>query len=335
MSIIYNINQMSRIKLSFLLAALCLVFPAFQACSPSLSNVVLTTQVDQTGRAQNEATSFTIDMPRIICSVNVGGLPASSEVHAQWLYLDNQTWKAFHEESYNVASSSYLTFAVNAPDAGWQTGDYAVRILVDGKEITEKRFTIEKNTGTALPVISSFTATPSEVTLGQPLTLSWQVSGASRVVITPDVGNVATGGSQLVSPKADTAYIVTALNSGGTSSSSINVKVTAPVTEHADLFIINVFRQVSMVYYVVGNAGTATSKPSSAKMYVGPSVVTSGYIPPLAPGEQRTLSFGSFVWSYLSTTPVTVCVDTENENNEANRDNNCMNQLLAGVRTQY
>jgi hypothetical protein len=319
----------------FLLAALCLVFPALQACSPPLSNVVLTTQVDQTGKAQNQSSSFTIDMPRIICSVNVGGLPAASEVHAQWLYYDNRAWKAFYDESFNVASSSYLTFAVNAPDTGWQTGDYAVRISLDGKEITEKRFSIEKNTSIALPVISSFTATPSEVTLGQPLTLSWQVNGASRVIIVPDVGSVATGGSQLVSPKADTAYTITALNSSGTSSSSINVKVTAPVTEHADLYIINVFRQVSMVYYVVGNSGTATSKPSSSKMYVGPSAVTSGYIPPLAPGEQRTLSFGSFVWSYLSTTPVTVCVDAGNENNEANRDNNCMNQLLAGVRNQY
>jgi subtilase family serine protease len=90
-----------------------------------------------------------------------------------------------------------------------------------------------------------------------------------------------------------------------------------------------------MVYYVVGNSGVVSSKPSSAKMYVGPSVVTSGYIPPLAPGEQRTLTFGSFVWSYLSTTPVTVCIDTANENNEANKDNNCMTQLLAGVRNQY
>jgi hypothetical protein len=325
---------MQRIIFSIALAALCLIFPAFSACSPSLSSVVLTTQVDQAGRAQNESTSFTIDMPRIICSVNVGGLPAPAEVHAQWLYYDNNISRVIHEESFNVASSSYLTFAINAPEGGWQAGDYAVRILLDGKEVTEKRFSIVKNTDVALPVINSFKATPAEITLGQPLSLSWQVSGASRVIIIPDVGSVDTGGSKLVSPKADTTYTITALNSGGTSSNSINVKITAPVTERADLFMINVFREASMVYYVVGNAGVVTSKPSSAKMYVGPSAATSGYIPPLAPGEQRTLSFGSFVWSYLFATPVTVCVDTANENNEANRDNNCMTQLLAGVRNQ-
>ncbi len=322
---------MLRNSLGFILAALCLICPALSSCSSPLSNAVLTTQVDQTGKAQNESSSFTIDIPLIICSVNVGGLPAASEVHAQWLYFDSNIWKPFHEESFNVALSSYLNFTINAPDVGWQTGDYAVRISLDGKQVTEKRFSIEKTTA-APPVINSFTATPDTATLGQPLSLSWQVSGASRVIILPDVGSVDSGGSKLVSPKADTTYTITALNSGGTSSNSINVKVTAPVTEHADLFMVNIFREASMVYYVVGNAGTVTSNPSSAKMYVGPSVVTSGYIPPLAPGEQRTLSFGSFVWSYLYATPVTVCVDTANENNEANKDNNCMTQLLAGVR---
>ena len=317
-----------------MLAALWLVLAALSACSSPLSGVALTTQVDQAGRAQNESTSFTVDMPRIICSVKVGGLPVASEVHAQWLYYDDNAWEAFHEESINVASSSYLTFAINAPDGGWQTGDYEVLILLDGKEVTEQRFSIGKNTSVALPVINSFTATPAEATLGQPLSLSWQVSGASRIIITPDVGSVDVGGSKLVSPKADTTYTITALNSGGTSSNSINVKITAPVTDHPDLFIINIFREASMVYYVVGNNGNAASQPSSAKMYVGPSAVTAGYIPPLAPGEQRTLSFGSFVWSYLFTTPVTICIDTANENNEANKDNNCMTQLLAGVRNQ-
>ena len=325
---------MLRNLFSLVLAALCLILPAFSACSSPLSCVALATQVDQAGKAQNKSTSFTVDMPRIICSVKVGGLPASSEVHAQWLYYDNNAWKAFHEESFNVASSAYLTFAINAPDSGWQSGDYEVRILLDGKEVTEQRFSIEKNTGVALPAINSFTATPAEATLGQPLSLSWQVSGASRIIITPDVGSVDAGGSKLVSPKADTTYTITALNSGGTSSDSINVKITAPITDHPDLFIINVFREVAMVYYVVGNDGNATSRPSSAKMYVGPSAVTAGYIPPLGPGEQRTLTFGSFVWSYLFTTPVTVCIDTANENNEANKDNNCMTQLLAGVRNQ-
>jgi hypothetical protein len=323
---------MLRNLFNLMLVVLCLIFPLFSACLPPPSSVVLTTQVDQAGKAVNESTSFTVDMPRIICSVNVDGLPAASEVHAQWLYYDNNAWKSFHEESFNVAESSYLTFAINAPDVGWQTGDYAVRVLLDGKEVTEKRFSIEKNTSVALPVINGFTATPAEVTLGQPLSLSWQVSGASRVIIIPDVGSVDIGGSTLVSPKADTTYTITALNSGGTSSNSINVKITAPITDHPDLFIISVFREASMVYHVVGNDGVVSSKPSSAKMYVGPSAVTSGYIPPLAPGEQRTLSFGSFVWSYLSTTPVTVCIDTENENNEANKDNNCMTLLLAGVR---
>jgi hypothetical protein len=313
------------------LAMVCLLI-AELACAPAIQNIVLTTQVDSPGRPLNSSTVFSVDTPRILCSVSTAGLPASAAVQARWLYNDGVSWNTIREEAFPAASAAYIVFAVNAPAAGWQQGSYAIRLLLDGKESAEKGFAIKIDENAALPLINNFSATPGTVTPGQPLTLSWNVTSASRVAIEPDVGSVGAGGSMLLSPRADTTYTLTALNSGGIASSSINVKVLPPVTESADLAVADIFREASMVYYTVRNNGTAASRPSSANLYVGMNIVASGYIPPVAPGEQKTLVFGTFNWSYAYTTPATVCIDTQNENGPSNALNKCRTRALAGVR---
>jgi hypothetical protein len=252
-------------------------------------------------------------------------------VKLKWLYKDGVNWRSLHEEAFTVGNSSYIVFAINAPQQGWQQGDYEVKLYVTGVERPTRQFSIKQQEGVYLPLINNFSATPLAVTLGQSFSLSWNVSGASRVVIEPDVGSVGAGGSMLLSPGADTTYTLTALNSGGTASSSINVKVLPPVTESADLAVVDIFREASMVYYTVRNNGTASSKASSANLYVGMNIVASGYIPPVAPGEQKTLVFGTFNWSYAYTTPATVCIDTQNENGPSNALNKCLTRALAGA----
>ena len=164
-------------------------------------NIVLATQVDPAGKPLNSSSTFTIDTPAIICSVGVDGLPAPSQVKAEWLYYDLSAWKSLKEESATVAGSSYLAFSINAPAAGWQQGDYSVRLYLNGQQKSEKGFSIRLEQGTALPEIRNFQATPANVTLGQQVTLTWNVSGASRVVIAPEIGSVETGGSKMVSPR--------------------------------------------------------------------------------------------------------------------------------------
>jgi hypothetical protein len=183
-----------------------------------------------------------------------------------------------------------------------------------------------------LPVIHNFNATPETVTAGQPLTLSWNVSGATRVTISPGIGSVEAGGSRLVSPLADTTYTLAAVNGGGPSSRSLMVKAVPPVTQWPDLQLVDIFREGPMVYYRVSNAGTASSKPSSSSLYVGNTLLASGYIPPMAPGELKTLVFGTLSWSYRFDTLAMVCIDTKNENSPAGSEPKCLVKLLAGSR---
>ncbi len=313
-------------------AIVCLLIITAASCAPAMQSTALTTQVDSAGRPLNSSTVFSVDTPRILCSVGTAGLPASSTVQAKWLFNDGTSWNTIREEAFPAASADYIVFAMNAPAAGWQQGSYAVRLLLDGKVSAEKQFSIKIDENAALPVINNFSATPGMVTLGQPLTLSWNVSGASRVSISPDVGSVDAGGSRSVMPKADITYTLTALSSGGPSSKSVAAQVLPPVTETADLAVVDVFREASMVYYTVRNNGTAVSKPSSANLYVGMNVVGSGYIPPIAQGEQKTLVFGTFNWSYQYATPATVCIDTQNENGASNAEYKCLTKALAVAR---
>src|SRR5581483_2871197 len=80
--------------------------------------------------------------------------------------------------------------------------------------------------GAATPVISSFTATPSTINVGQSSTLQWAVQNATTVSIT-SLCAVAASGSQNVSPATTTTYTLTATNAAGTSSRTVTLTVNA------------------------------------------------------------------------------------------------------------
>jgi hypothetical protein len=76
------------------------------------------------------------------------------------------------------------------------------------------------------PVINSFTATPDEITVDDSTTLSWSVSNASSVTISPDIGNVANEGSTEVSPTETTSYLMTAINGDLVETRTVAVEVS-------------------------------------------------------------------------------------------------------------
>jgi hypothetical protein len=78
------------------------------------------------------------------------------------------------------------------------------------------------------PVIESFSADPVTVAAGGSVTLTWAVSGADEVVISPGVGPVAASGSVQVNPGSSTTYTLTAANPEGVRERSVAIGVTAP-----------------------------------------------------------------------------------------------------------
>src|SRR5262245_18679827 len=78
------------------------------------------------------------------------------------------------------------------------------------------------------PVILAFSAAPASVALGGEAVLSWTVAHASRVTLSPGIGNVATTGSVSVSPSTSTRYTLTAWSAAGSASASLTVAVVGP-----------------------------------------------------------------------------------------------------------
>ena len=79
------------------------------------------------------------------------------------------------------------------------------------------------------PVVSNFSAEPSAIEKGNSSTLRWSVKDATKVTITPGVGDVtAMDGSRAVFPGSTTTYRLVAEGPGGTAESSATVTVSDP-----------------------------------------------------------------------------------------------------------
>jgi arylsulfatase A-like enzyme len=87
-----------------------------------------------------------------------------------------------------------------------------------------------------IPVINLFTASPPSIIAGNSSTLSWSVTEAISVSISPGIGTVSSSGSTSVSPTSNTTYTLTATNAFGPATASVTVNVT-PESQPNFLFI--------------------------------------------------------------------------------------------------
>lgn len=75
------------------------------------------------------------------------------------------------------------------------------------------------------PVVISFGAEPDEICNGESINLSWEVAGADNVSIEPRLFEVDAAGSQIVFPRNNTTYRLTAINPDGNATVDLNVTV--------------------------------------------------------------------------------------------------------------
>jgi len=80
----------------------------------------------------------------------------------------------------------------------------------------------------AVPIINSFSASPSTIIAGDSTTLSWTVTDADSVTIDYGIGTVALTGITTVNPTTDTTYTLIATNSAGPVIATVTVTV-API----------------------------------------------------------------------------------------------------------
>jgi len=87
-----------------------------------------------------------------------------------------------------------------------------------------------QNSQGSLPSIGSFNANQDIVEKGESSTLTWSVTGATKVSIEPGIGTVSLTGSQRIFPEKNTTYTLTATNEYGSVDATKIVYVEEPST---------------------------------------------------------------------------------------------------------
>jgi IPT/TIG domain len=155
---------------------------------------------------------------RLKASFDISGFSAANQVILTAL-------KKYGMIMADNGSSMYIS---GAPNNNWNNDD-----LHNLTDVTASDFEVIQMTPVytasnipkgAAPAIASFTASAQSVAAGTPVTLSWNVSGASYVIVSPGIGAVR-GTSATVTPAQSTTYTLYATNAFGRTAATINITV--------------------------------------------------------------------------------------------------------------
>ena len=155
---------------------------------------------------------------RLKASFNISGYPADDQV----------ILTAMKKYGMILADNGSAIFISGAPDNRWNNTN--LNLL---KQITASNFEVVQpgtiytpaNVPTGPnPTISSFSANPTSISAGQPVTLSWSVSNSTYNIIDPQAGPVR-GTNIVVMPSATTTYTLSSTNQFGRSTATVTVTV--------------------------------------------------------------------------------------------------------------
>ncbi len=120
-------------------------------------------------------------------------------------------------------SSMYLS---GAPDDRWDNNDLhnLGNVKASSFEVIQisPLYTNSSYPSGSAPQISSLTASSTSVSAGTPVTLSWQTSGSSYVVLSPEIG-ATRATTATVHPSATTTYTLYATNANGQTISTVTI----------------------------------------------------------------------------------------------------------------
>jgi hypothetical protein len=127
-----------------------------------------------------------------------------------------------------MADNGSNMFISGAPDARWSNDDLHNLGSVTNQDFDVVQMdTIYTNSNVpqgSAPSIASFTASSQSVSAGTPVTLNWSVTGASYLIVSPDIG-ATRGTSVVVTPSQSTTYTLYATNAFGRTTATVNITV--------------------------------------------------------------------------------------------------------------
>jgi hypothetical protein len=127
-----------------------------------------------------------------------------------------------------MADNGSNMYISGAPDDRWDNNDLHALSQLHASDFDVLQMTplyTQSNvpTGSA-PQISSFSASGTSISAGTQVTLSWQVAGASYVIVSPDLGALRST-SATVAPTQSTTYTLYATNAFGRTTATVSISV--------------------------------------------------------------------------------------------------------------
>lgn len=155
---------------------------------------------------------------RLKSSFDISSFPAQSKV----------ILAALQQYGMIMADNGSSIFITGDPDNRWNNNDLASLKTVPASAfdviLIDPLYTPSNVPTGPNPVITSFTANPTTISAGQSSTLTWDVTGASYYIVSPQVGAVR-GTSITVTPTATTTYTLYSTNEYGRSTKTVTVTV--------------------------------------------------------------------------------------------------------------
>jgi hypothetical protein len=234
-------------------------------------------------------------------------------------------------------TGDYSTFSTITPQAGWTerwrdlTNNVAA---IDAEDVVSStansaQWTINSQAYVAglvavdsnanVPVINSFTASPSSITPGASSTLSWNISNASSAVINNGVGSISTPtGTAVVFPSSTMVYTLSAVNSNGTSTANATVTVPPLVSWISPSNNATVTSTVTLIASSTA-FGTSITNVSFYEAPFGTSFASSTFIAStsVASGTYYSVPWNTGILANGSTTLWALTTDTNNNTSTA------------------
>jgi hypothetical protein len=127
-----------------------------------------------------------------------------------------------------MADNGSAMYISGAPDGRWDNNDLhnLSQVTASVFEVVQMSpiYTASSVPQGAAPTIASFMASSSSVSAGNSVTLSWSVTNASYLIVSPQVGAVR-GTSVSVNPSQTTTYTLYATNQFGRTTATVTVNV--------------------------------------------------------------------------------------------------------------
>ena len=277
-----------------------------KSSSALVSDATLSTDIDSQSKPVNASNTFTVTTDKIYLSLKLNNAPANTQIMAKLTYIGGEDASLANSTMFNSSQTGqgngYISFAMKSPPGGFPQGNYQVAISANGQDQISVPFTVQNlSAGKGWPTVNKFSSSQDTVPAGQSVTLSWDVSNATRITLQPEIGTIAASGTRSVTPSTTTTYKIIASNDAGSTTREISVSVGAAVSGAPDLVITDVWLEGCMIYYKIKNIGTADSPATTTYIYVDnlfPPMGGTSFVDVLKPGQEKSMVFSSYQWPW-------------------------------------